>query len=54
MICESPPYVVLYNGTCFRFQRVKALCGDSPALRQLRDCWRLFREIDERIENSAR
>ena len=40
MICESLPYVVLYNGTCFRFQRVKDLCGDSPALRQLRDCWR--------------
>lgn len=54
MICESLPYVVLYNGTCFHFQRVKALCGDSPALRQLRDCWRLFRKIDERIENSAR
>ena len=47
-------------------QRVEAFCGDSPALRQLRDCWRpkriwsnedyrrLFREIDERIENSAR
>ena len=101
MIRVSLPYVVLYDGTCFRLrgetwqecrldggeerfrdaylgfpyevdanefaaQRVKAFCGDSPALRQLRDCWRpkriwsnedyrwLFREIDERIENSAR
>lgn len=101
MLRESLPYVVLYDGTCFRLcgetwqecrldggeerfrdaylgipyevdanefaaQQVKALCGDSPALRQLRDCWRpkriwsnedyrrLFREIDERIENSAR
>lgn len=101
MIRVSLPYVVLYDGTCFRLrgetwqecrldggeerfrdaylgfpyevdanefaaQRVKAFCGDSPALRQLRDCWRpkriwsnedyrrLFREINERIENSAR
>ena len=101
MIRVSLPYVVLYDGTCFRLrgetwqecrldggeerfrdaylgfpyevdanefaaQRVKAFCGDSPALRQLWDCWRpkriwsnedyrrLFREIDERIENSAR
>ena len=92
MIRVSLPYVVLYDGTCFRLrgetwqecrldggeerfrdaylgfpyevdanefaaQRVKAFCGDSPALRQLRDCWRpkriwsnedyrrLFREI---------
>ena len=75
MIRVSLPYVVLYDGTCFRLrgetwqecrldggeerfrdaylgfpyevdanefaaQRVKAFCGDSPALRQLRDCWR--------------
>ena len=58
------PYEVDANE--FAAQRVKAFCGDSPALRQLRDCWRpkriwsnedyrrLFREIDERIENSAR
>ena len=101
MIRVSLPYVVLYDGTCFRLrgetwqecrldggeerfrdaylgipyevdanefaaQQVKAFCGDSPALRQLRDRWRpkriwsnedyrrLFRVIDERIENSAR
>jgi len=58
------PYEVDANE--FAAQRVKAFCGDSPALRQLRDCWRpkriwsnedyrrLFREIDESIENSAR
>ena len=75
MIRVSLPYVVLYDGTCFRLrgetwqecrldggeerfrdaylgfpyevdanefaaQRVKVFCGDSPALRQLRDCWR--------------
>ena len=101
MLRESLPYVVLYDGTCFRLRgekwqecrldggearfrdaylglpyevdanefasrQVKALCGDLPALRQLRDRWRpkliwsneeyrqLFREIDEKIENGAR
>lgn len=100
LIRESLPYVVLYDGTCFRLRgekwqecrldggearfrdaylglpyevdanefaarQVKALYGDSPALRQLRDCWRprriwsnadyrrLFREIDETIETST-
>ena len=101
MLRESLPYVVLYDGTCFRLhgekwqecrldggearfrdaylglpyevdanefasRQVRALYGDSPALRQLRDYWRprriwsneeyrqLFREIDEKIENGAR
>ena len=83
MIRVSLPYVVLYDGTCFRLrgetwqecrldggeerfrdaylgfpyevdanefaaQRVKAFCGDSPALRQLRDCWRPKTNLVER------